>query len=64
MHEFGVRFHTFTGVHRLWKRRGEDRGAGARLESMLKLAVTLVFLFALAAALVDLSRGRRPALLA
>lgn len=31
---------------------------------MLKIALALVFVFALAAALVDLSRGRRPTLLA
>jgi hypothetical protein len=54
----------FTGAHSLWRKRREDTGPPARLASMLKIAITLVFLFALAAALLDLSRGRRPTLLA
>jgi hypothetical protein len=40
----------------------EDFGPRARLVGMLRLAVTLVFLFALAGATVDLARGRRPVL--
>jgi hypothetical protein len=49
----------FTG---LWKRCAEDFRLRARLVGMLRLAVTLVFLFALAGATVDLARGRRPVL--
>jgi hypothetical protein len=49
-----------TGV---WKLFGEDRRPPGRLEGMLKLAVTLLFVFALGAALSDLARGRRPLLL-
>jgi hypothetical protein len=46
----------------VWKLRREDLGRAARLESMFRLAVTLVFLVALAGALTDLARGRRPLL--
>jgi hypothetical protein len=49
----------FTG---LWKPCAEDFGLRARLVGMLRLAVTLVFLVALAGATVDLARGRRPVL--
>ena len=43
--------------------RREDLRRFARQEGMLKLAVTLLFLFAIGAALSDLARGRRPLLL-
>jgi hypothetical protein len=49
----------FTG---LWKLCAEDFRLRARLVGMLRFAVTLVFLFALAGATVDLARGRRPVL--
>jgi hypothetical protein len=48
-----------TGV---WKLRREDLCRHARLDSMLRLAVTLVFVVAMAGALADLVRGRRPLL--
>jgi hypothetical protein len=50
-----------TGV---WKHRREDLRLQARLEHMLKLAVAVVFLVALAGAAADLVRGRRPVLFA
>jgi len=46
----------------LWKCCTEDFGPRDRLVGMLRLAVTLVFLFALAGATVDFARGRRPVL--
>ena len=42
----------------------EDSRLLGRLEHMLKLAVALVLLVALAGAATDLARGRRPALFA
>jgi hypothetical protein len=48
-----------TGV---WKLRREEWRPRGRLEGMLRLAVTLILLFALGAALGDLARGRRPLL--
>ena len=57
----------FHKIHRhpqgLWKLWREDSGRKARQESMLRLAVTFVILIALAGALADLARGRRPLLL-
>jgi hypothetical protein len=47
----------------VWKLWREDFGRKARQESMLRLAVTFVILIALAGALADLARGRRPLLL-
>jgi hypothetical protein len=46
----------------LWKFCAEDFGPRVRLVGMLRLAVTLVLLLALAGATVDLARGRRPVL--
>jgi hypothetical protein len=43
---------------------GEDSDRDSRPGGMLKVAVALVLLFALAAALADLGRGRRPVLFA
>jgi hypothetical protein len=42
----------------------EESGVGARLDDMLRLALTLVLLVALAGAAADLARGRRPVLFA
>jgi len=47
---------------RVLKLRREDLRRRARLDSMLRLAVTLVFVVAMAGALADLARGRRPLL--
>lgn len=46
----------------LWKLLREDLRSRARLEGMLRLALTLLFLFAIGAAIGDLARGRRPLL--
>jgi hypothetical protein len=48
----------------LWKTSREDLHSRGRLEHMLKLAVVLVLLVALAGAATDLARGRRPVLFA
>ena len=48
-----------TGV---WKLQPEDLRRFARLEGMLRLALTLLLLFAIGAAISDLARGRRPVL--
>jgi hypothetical protein len=50
-----------TGV---WKTPREDSCSSERLENMLKLAVALVLLVALAGAATDLVRGRKPVLFA
>jgi hypothetical protein len=42
----------------------EDLGAGARLGDMFKVAVMLIVIVALAGAVADLARGRRPVLFA
>ena len=46
----------------LWKLPLEDMWLRARLEDMLRLALTLLLVFAIGAALSDLARGRRPLL--
>lgn len=48
----------------MWKTSREDLRPAGRLEHMLKLAVVLVLLVALAGAATDLARGRRPVLFA
>jgi hypothetical protein len=42
----------------------EETDAPARLESMFRIAVALIFLVALVGATADLARGRRPILFA
>ena len=46
----------------MWKLQPEDLRRFARLEGMLRLALTLLLLFAIGAAISDLARGRRPVL--
>jgi hypothetical protein len=53
-----------TGVHRGVEISREETGAPARLESMFRIAVALIFLVALVGATADLARGRRPILFA
>jgi len=50
-----------TGV---WKSCEEEIKRPGRPESMIRLAVVLVFLIALVGASADLARGRRPVLFA
>ena len=59
-----IKFHKLHRLPQGCGNFGEDASPLGRLEGMLKVAVTLVLLFALAAALADLGRGRRPALFA